>query len=625
MCGINGFMAKEPNTAENNINLIKRMNSLIVYRGPDDEGIYADTRAALGMRRLSIIDLCTGRQPIYNEDGTKVIVFNGEIYNYVQLREDLLHKGHVFKTKSDTETILHAYEEYGIGCLDKLNGMFAFAVYDIKEKELLVARDRAGEKPLYYYNGNERFVFASELKSIIKVFDINKKINLTALNQYLALTYIPAPLTIFNGIYKLEAGCYILYKNGELSKGRYWDIDSRESDLIYSYEDCKKKLREYMFDSVEKKMISDVPLGAFLSGGIDSSIVVGIMSKLSSKPVETFTIGFKIKDFDESGRAETVAERNKTNHHIHFLDYNDAVGELDTILDTFDEPFADSSSIPTYFVSKFAREYVTVVLTGDAGDELFAGYSKYLVNYYSDMYNKIPLLFRRNVFEKIVLSLPDKGSMTRKMRKVIENAGKGTFEKRRNLMFLGFNETKMHELLGKSYFVDKSCDFIENIYYGNREFDELTKALYTDFKVVLEGDMLVKVDRMSMLNSLETRVPLLDKSIIELAFRIPSEFKLDRRNQKRILKDTFKDLIPEEVLNKTKHGFAVPIGEWFKGPLKGSLAELLSEDFIQEQGIFNFYYIKKLLEEHFTERVNNAYPLWALFVFQRWYLKYFKN
>jgi asparagine synthase (glutamine-hydrolysing) len=265
------------------------MNSFITYRGPDDEGTYADGDTALGMRRLSVIDLSTGKQPIYNEDKTKVIVFNGEIYNFMQLREDLVNKGHVFKTRSDTETILHAYEEYGADCLYKLNGMFAFAIYDIKEKELFIARDRAGEKPLYYYRDSERFVFASELKSIIRVFDIKKEIDLTALNRYFSFTYIPAPLTIFKNIYKLEAGSYIIYKNGRLVTEKYWDVDGNKAHSITSYDQCKKKLREALFKSVEQKMISDVPLGAFLSGGIDSSIMVGIMSRISSKPVETFT------------------------------------------------------------------------------------------------------------------------------------------------------------------------------------------------------------------------------------------------------------------------------------------------------------------------------------------------
>lgn len=623
MCGINGFVLEKKASADENKNIINKMNSFIIYRGPDSDGIYADDKVALGMRRLSIIDLSTGKQPIYNEYGTKVIVFNGEIYNFKGLRDELKSKGHKFKTKSDTEVILHSYEEYGTKCLEKLNGMFAFAIYDINSSEMFIARDRAGEKPLYYYRDHEKFVFASELKSIIKTFDIKKEINKKALNQYFSLTYIPAPLTIFENIYKLEAGSFILYKEGKFNIERYWDIDSRKVDIIYSYDECKRRLREALFNSVEQKMISDVPLGAFLSGGIDSSIMVGIMSKLSSRPVETFTIGFKIKEFDESDRAEIVSRSNKTNHHVHFLDYSHAVEELENILETFDEPFADSSSIPTYFVSKFAAQHVKVVLTGDAGDELFAGYSKYMVNYYSDLYNKVPRMLRKNFIEPLVYKMPDRSSISRKVRKVIESTGKNLFEKRRELMFLGFNGDRIGKLLKAGNIAGDVYDIIEKAYNRNSEFEELTRTLYTDFKIVLEGDMLVKVDRMSMLNSIETRVPMLDKNVIELAFSMPPDFKIKGRNQKFILKDTFKDLIPNEILGKSKRGFAVPIGEWFKGPLKNMLLKFLSKEFILEQGIFEYEYIKSLLEDHFAERVNNAYPLWALFVFQNWYRKYY--
>ncbi|HEY9063031.1 MAG TPA: asparagine synthase (glutamine-hydrolyzing) [Pseudobacteroides sp.] len=625
MCGINGFILNKSASVDQNINKINTMNSLITYRGPDSDGVYTDSDMALGMRRLAIIDLCTGRQPIFNEDETKVIVFNGEIYNFQGLRQELVARGHTFKTKSDTEVILHSYEEYGVDCLKKLNGMFAFAIYDIKERELFIARDRAGEKPLYYYKDQDRFVFASELKSIIKTFDIKKKIDKKALNQYFSLTYIPAPLTIFEGIFKLEAGSYMLYKNGSLTIEKYWNIDSREVEIIHNYDECKRRLREALFTSVEQKMISDVPLGAFLSGGIDSSIMVGIMSKLSERPVETFTIGFKLKEFDESDRAQIVSQKNNTNHHVHFLDYTHAIEELENILETFDEPFADSSSIPTYFVSKFAGEHVKVVLTGDAGDELFGGYSKYMVNYYTDMYNKVPRVLRKSFIEPLIYKMPDRSSISRKVRKVVESSEKDMFQKRRELMFLGFNGDRIAKLLKAENMDSKSYDIIEKSYNKNVEFDELTRTLYTDFKIVLEGDMLVKVDRMSMLNSIETRVPMLDKNVIELAFSMPSNFKISGRNQKYILKDTFKDLIPQEVLGKSKRGFAVPIGEWFKGPLKDMLLVLLSKEFILEQGIFEYEYIKKLLEDHFAERVNNAYPLWALFVFQKWYRKYYMH
>jgi asparagine synthase (glutamine-hydrolysing) len=625
MCGINGFVYNQPASAEQNAAALRKMNSLITYRGPDDEGVFVNDSVAIGMRRLSIIDLCTGNQPIFNEDQTKLIVFNGEIYNFHKLRDELAACGHIFKTKADTETILHAYEEYGSECLDKLNGMFAFAIYDLKTGELFIARDRAGEKPLYYCRDDDKFVFASELKSILGAFDIKKEINKDALNRYLSLTYIPAPLTIFNNIFKLNAGCYMTVRNGDIDIHKYWDIRFSEESEKLPYEEYKRQLRSYLTDSVEKKMISDVPLGAFLSGGIDSSIITGIMSRLSPRPVETFTIGFRMKEFDESDRAGIVAKKNNTNHHLHYLEYEDAVKCLDDIIATFDEPFADSSAIPTYFVSKYAGEFVKVVLTGDAGDELFGGYSKYMINYYADMYGRIPQGIRKHVIEKLVYSLPDKSSVTRKVKKVISNTGEDLFEKRRNLMLLGFNGSNIQSLLLPEYRIPDCCSFIRGIYDTPSVVDELTKTLYTDFKVVLEGDMLVKVDRVSMLNSIETRVPLLDRCVMELAFNIPSEYKIKGRLQKYILKDTFSDLLPGEILGKGKRGFAVPIGEWFRGPLKTSLMELLSEKFIKEQGIFNIEFVNKLLDDHFSARSNNYSQLWTLYTFQRWYLKYFAS
>ena len=623
MCGINGLYHKKNINKEMSINIINNMNSYILHRGPDEEGIFIDENIALGMRRLSVIDLETGSQPIYNENKTKVIVFNGEIYNYKELKKDLLDKGHIFKTKGDTETVLHLYEEYGTECLNKLDGMFAFCIYDILDKSILIARDISGEKPLYYFMDREKFAFSSELKSIINTYNVKKEINIEALNQYFSLTYIPAPLTIFKEIYKLEAGSYIIYKDGIIKTEKYWNIKSMQDGFIYDYNTLKKNLREALIESVKKKMVSDVPIGAFLSGGIDSGIIVGIMQSLSSKPIETFSMGFKIKEFDESGRAEIIAKKNKTSHHKHYLDYNDAIDELDTILDTFDEPFADSSCIPTYFVSKFAKEYVTVALTGDGGDELFGGYSKYLINYYSDLYNKVPGIIRKNIFEKLLYALPDSHSITRKARKVVENRAEDGFARRKNLMFLGYKKDELGMLLKPEYFRENHDNFIEKIYKSKSDFDELTKTLYTDFKIVLEGDMLTKVDRMSMLNSLETRIPMLDKRVIELAFKIPPQFKIKGINQKYILKDAFSELIPKEVLRGPKQGFRAPVGEWFRGSLKNKFLKLLDKEFIEEQGIFDYEYIMKIYNEHLKQTNNHDSRLWAVLVFLYWYKKYY--
>lgn len=628
MCGINGYIQfVELMEEQKIISTINAMNDAIIHRGPDEDGIFADTKVGLGMRRLSIIDLATGSQPIYNENKTMVIVFNGEIYNFQYIKKILLEKGHRFTTFSDTEVVLHAYEEYGAACLQHFDGMFAFAIYDMKKRDVFIARDRVGEKPLYYSADSKLIIFGSELKSLLRTQLINKKIDKTALNQYLQLTYIPAPLTIFESVYKLEPGHYMTINlDGEISIQQYWDVQYNNDCLIENYDECKKKLRESLFSSVERRMISDVPIGAFLSGGIDSTTIVGIMASISSKPIDTFTIGFHEKEYDESNRAQLVADKYRTNHHLHYLDYNTALQELRVILDSIDEPFADSSIIPTYMVSKYAKQYVKVVLTGDAGDELFGGYSKYLISYYSDKYNRLPKFLRKHLFEKIVYAIPDNSALTRKMLKVIENAGKDSYLQRRDLMCLGFKDSELDYLLKDSFKIRDGISFIKKYYdkYLNLT-DEISRTLYTDIHVVLEGDMLAKVDRMSMLNSIETRVPVLDKEVIELASRIPSNFKIHRRNLKIILKDTFSDLIPRELLAATKSGFSVPIDIWFKEPLKDQLLELLDRQYIEEQGLFNYDYVQLLLEEHFSNKRNRKSELWALFVFQWWYRRYILN
>lgn len=597
------------------------MNDKIFHRGPDDDGVYIHDNVGLGMRRLSIIDLTTGKQPIYNEDKSMIIVFNGEIYNYKSLKQDLSAKGHIFTTTSDTEVVIHCFEEYGNKSFKKLKGMFAFAIYDLAHNKMIVARDRAGEKPLYYYRDTNILLFASELKSIISSGMIKRNICKKALNQYLQLTYIPAPLSIFENVYKLLPGHYLeADSNGIVKMEQYWDVRYSNNELIYDFNLCKSKLRSTLFNAVEECMVSDVPIGAFLSGGIDSTIIVGIMSKISTRPIETFTIGYNDKQYDESNRAQATADFHKTKHHVFYLNYNDALPELNRILNNMDEPFADSSIIPTYMVSKYAKEYVKTVLTGDAGDELFGGYSKYLIGYYADKFNKIPKWLRENVIQKTIYALPDNTSIMRKVRKVIDNSDKAIFEQRRNLMCLGFKIEELSNLLKGDLIESDSINFIHNYYI--RQLDpnnELSCALYTDFKVVLEGDMLPKVDKASMLCSLEARVPMLHKDVIELAAHIPGKYKINSRNTKIILKETFKDLIPKELLRAKKSGFSVPIGKWFQNELKEELLKSLNEVWIEKQGIFEFNYIKQILEEHFTLTKNRSSELWLLYVFQKWY------
>ena len=625
MCGINGFAFFQNSEKDRNEKLINEMNGRIYHRGPDDNGNYADSHMAIGMTRLSIIDLSTGEQPITNEDGTLKIVFNGEIYNYREIRKTLLEKGHIFQTESDTEVVLHAFEEFGKDCTNVLKGMFAFAIYNLVDGSLFLARDRIGEKPLYYTKTENVFIFASELKSILATDLIEKRINKTAFAQYLMLTYIPAPLTILENVYKLPAAYYMtVLATGEIETAQYWDVVYNEKDKITDYDECKRMLRKSLFDAVEHCMVSDVPIGAFLSGGIDSTIITGIMSSISDAPVNTFTIGFRDKNYDESDRAALASKQHRTNHHVYYIDYKNMLDNIDRLLANMDEPFADSSLIPTYTVSQLARQEVKVVLTGDAGDELFAGYEKYLIGYYSDLYNKLPRLVRKGVIEPAVHVLPANHPLVRKANKVIENSRADIFAQRRNLMCLGAKYDTINRLL--RYDGCDALDFIRAYY--DRYADsacEVDRTLYTDLKVVLEGDMLFKVDRASMLASLETRVPVLYPDVVELAAKIPANFKIKAGNKKIILKDTFSDLIPEKLLTAPKKGFSVPMADWLKHELREELTAVLDPVVLEKQGLLNPDYVQLLLQEHLSGKRNHNGILWAIYVFEKWYANYFES
>ncbi|MCI8416044.1 MAG: asparagine synthase (glutamine-hydrolyzing) [Lachnospiraceae bacterium] len=622
MCGINGFIQfKHVFEKEKMHNIVHEMNEHIVHRGPDAEGIFADESCALGMRRLSIIDIEGGAQPIWNESHDKLIIFNGELYNFKKLQEQLQREGHIFKTNSDTEVVLHGFESYGIGFLKQMEGMFAFAIYDVLLKKWTIARDRVGEKPLYYFRSKEFFIFASELKSILSTGIIKREIDMEALSIYFQLTYIPAPKSIIKDVFKLQPATVMTIDHiGEINEEKYWELDIDYEDVEYQdYNICKKKLREALFASVEQRMVSDVPLGAFLSGGFDSSIIVGIMSQISKDPVNTFTIGFKEKQYDESPLAKLVAEKHKTNHHVLMLDWDRAFEDLEKILNNMDEPFADSSLIATYAVSKMTKEYVTVALTGDAGDELFAGYDKYLISYYGELYKKIPAVIRKVLIEPGVKALPVNSSLSRKANKVIYTTNLDIYQQRKQLMCLGFKDKELKQLM-KSGMVDP-LSFIENEYQYLKNRDEQLRTQYIDLNIVLEGDMLTKVDRASMLASLETRVPLLDSRVIELAFKMPTKFKISKRNRKIIWKDTFKDLLPEELFHAPKHGFSVPIGKWLETSLEKQIYKYIAPEFIKEQGLFSGTYMKQLVGKHMSHKENRYSELWTFFVFQWWYEK----
>lgn len=622
MCGINGFIDVGHGFSRDRLyNIVHTMNEQIIYRGPDEEGIYKEDNLCMGMRRLSIIDLKRGSQPIYNEDRTLVVVFNGEIYNFKTLKNELTSLGHIFKTESDTEIIVHAFEQYGTGSFNMLDGMYAFALRDIKNDKVYLVRDRMGEKPLYYAGTEEHFIFGSEMKSLISTGLIKKKISIRALNQYLQLTYIPAPLTIYEGVFKVRAGHYLeIYSNGEIKDCEYWDIPI--SSKCISYNNAVNDLRKLMVASVKDRMISDVPLGAFLSGGIDSASIVGLMKRANEAGVpQTFTMGSDYKGYDERERAREVVRMHKTEHRERVIDYDSFPKVMDVIIDHMDEPFADSSMIPTYILSKFVKENVTVALTGDAGDELFAGYNKYLIVHYGRIYQNFPRWFRGGIIKPFAERYGGRNRFMRKVKKTVDNADKEPRHRHKALMHMGIKEDEICNLLKESYVDKGSLDFIDLLYDKHPEATDLQKALYTDLKTVLEGDMLVKVDRMSMLNSLETRVPMLSKDIVEFAMSLPDEYKLNGRTRKRVLKDAMRPLLPKRFDRHPKKGFEIPVEKWLRHDMRKDVERIFSREAIEQQGIFNYDYINRIMREHFSKKTNRRDELWVLYVFEKWYEK----
>jgi asparagine synthase (glutamine-hydrolysing) len=620
MCGIFGFISKTT-TKQTLVQATDALN----LRGPDSGGYFFKSPLGLGHRRLSIIDLSTGNQPMFSEDKNLILVFNGEIYNFLAIKKELQSLSYTFNTSSDTEVILKAYQEWGLkGCLNRLEGMFAFALWDENIKKLFVVRDRFGEKPLYYTKNQNGFFFASELKAL-KVHYSKQHLSKKALNLFFSLSYIPAPYTIYEDIFKLEAGSYLeIEESCNYNIKTFYNlkkiVELNHTNPIQSYDEAKKQLRKLLFTSVEERMVSDVPLGSFLSGGIDSSIVSAIMAKLSDQPIKTFSIGFKEKAYDESERAALVAKHIGSEHTLHILGHEDLLAVVDETLAYFDEPFGDSSAIPSMMVAKKARGKVTVVLTGDCADELFGGYEKYLGKHYADQYNQYPQ-WLKSVFETAVKWIPHNNLTNhtlRKVKKVIKSVALSPAERYLSLSSLGFQKSEKNSLLIDSYQEEVTEDILK--YFKTLEIsNELTQTFYSDINLVLEGDMLAKVDRACMINSLEARVPFLDSKIVDFSFRLPHEFKIQGTNKKRILKDTFADLLPEETMSFSKKGFGIPIRLWFQNELKNELLSLLATEFVVEQNIFQNDYIQKLLVEHMSNKENHASKLWQLYVFQKWY------
>ncbi len=619
MCGICGVSFQHKTVPEP---LVKAMSDKITHRGPDEAGYFVHENFGMGMRRLSIIDLSTGTQPIYNEDHSKAIVFNGEIYNFQALRDDLKAKGHRFYTNTDTEAIVHAYEEFGEKCPEKLNGMFAFSIYDRKAKRLFLARDRIGIKPLYYYWDGKTFAYGSEIKSILEVPEIDRSIDVQALNHFLTFEYISAPESIFRKIRKLPPGHWLRFENGNLTIQNYWEIPL--TDDFCSEEEAKEELRGLMSDSVKLRLISDVPLGAFLSGGIDSSTIVGLMAEHMDQPVKSFSIGFEDSSYNELEYARTVAQAFQTQHK-EFTIQPDAVSMVEKLIYHLDEPFGDFSIFPTYLVSKMAREHVTVILSGDGGDELFGGYDTYVADKMARSYRQIPAFIRKGLVEPFARALPPtskKKGIINKVKRFTEGAAyPDDLQHVRWMIFLSDVDRAALFLPEQAEkFADGSTfAFMRDYFEQAKTPDRLNQQSFVDVKTYLVDDILVKVDRMSMATSLEARVPFLDHRVVEFAFKIPGSLKIKNGETKYILKETMRDLLPQKILTRDKQGFSIPIKNWIRHELKDMMVDILSPDKIRREGFFRVNYIQRLMDEHLKGKENHSHRLWALMMFEWWY------
>lgn len=614
ICGIIGNVDKE---------VLQRMNSLLLHRGPDSEGFYFDKDdAGMAIRRLRIIDLNTGDQPIHNENESVWIVFNGEIYNFKQLRESLIKKGHIFYTQTDTEVIVHLYEDHKEECVNYLRGMFAFAIWDRDERKLFLARDRIGIKPLYYSFLNGRFSFASEIKSLLADNNISRKINFSALDKYLTFLYIPAPLTIFEGINKLLPGRTLTLKGGKIEIKRYWQLQFNHQ--IDSEEGYIEKIKENLNEIIKLHMISDVPLGALLSGGLDSSSIVGLMSKIAGRPIETFSFGFeeRFSSYDELEYSKIISELFKTRHH-QFIIRPDILRTLPLIVSYLEEPFADSSAILNYFICQEARKFVTVALSGIGGDEIFGGYPRYLGAVASRYYDFLPRSFK-SVLKNTANFIPqsrDSRNIGGRLRRFL-TSGLLPLEER-YISWISYFNPEMKNSLYTNYFRGLLKDFDSTSIHTNYlskidSQDFLDKISYLDIGTYLPDDLLIMADRMSMANSLELRVPLCDHKLVELLASIPFSEKLKGFKLKSLFKKSLKDLLPAQVLNKRKQGFMVPLAEWLREDLKPYISDVLSEQNIKKRGFFEAKYIQKILNEHFTGRNILTHQIWALFIFELW-------
>lgn len=619
MCGICGIVDRHE--AVISPELLSRLNTRLWHRGPDEGGEWIDGSAGLAMRRLAIIDLSGGQQPMFNEDGNVAIVFNGEIYNYKDLREELILAGHQFRTHSDTETIIHLYEEHGAQGLSCLNGMFALAIWDKKEKKLLLARDRTGKKPLYYCLLGNRIVFSSEMKSLLEHPGISREVDEVSLDNFFALGYTAPPRTIFREVKQLPPGCSLTWKDGHIDVARYWRLEPKPNSSR-NEEEAAEELLSLLKDAVRIRLYSDVPFGALLSGGVDSSLVVGLMSQLMDRPVQTFTVGFSDENLDESPYAEEVAKLFGTEHHHMIARPHNAIELVQKLTEHFGEPFGDASAIPTYLVSEMARQNVTMALSGDGGDEVFGGYKSYRYHALAAAYRNVPGAVR-TVIRGAVKGLNGwAGSNGRRLKRFLREAElpveKAWFNSRSIFSTAELGELYTHDFAARVPMETRGFQVWDSFKNFRSSGDDASILNYVDYETYLPGDILVKVDRMSMANSIEMRAPLLDYRIAEFAAGLPREWKWTSREGKRVLKRAARLILPAHVLNRRKQGFVLPTSKWFRGELKTVMAETIRSSNAGQ--VIRLDYCQNLLDRHAKgEGGDLDRKLWSVLCYLTWH------
>lgn len=628
ICGVHNIFLRPLDNPE----LVDRMSARLRHRGPDSQGKFQLSHLALAIRRLSIIDLKTGDQPLSNETGDINLVFNGEIYNYRELRKGLLERGHIFKTQSDGEVIAHLYEEAGTKFVRELNGMFAIALWDDRKKRLILARDRAGEKPLYYWESDDTLVFGSEIKALLEHPHVSREIDREALSQYFFYGYFPSPRSVYSHIKKLPAAHLMVVENQQMHIECYWRLQAYLRKLEAGRfsraqeEQACEELREKLREAAVSRLVSDVPIGVFLSGGIDSSIVVATMSELSPGNVNSFSVSFPERSFDEGQYAEFVARHFNTKHHVLTADNKAMHGALLALVDHLDEPMADPAILPTYLLSCFAREHIKVALSGEGSDELFGGYPTYLGARLADYYLMLPEFLRRQLFDRVRELLPvssDAVPIGLFLRRFLTHAEKDPAV-RHHSWFGMFSADELEQLYNPAWAGPRSP---AGVIFGplsrvleDARFDEvLGEMLYLDFRMYLEDNLLVKVDRASMACSLEMRTPFLDHRLIEFAAGLPTDLKVRGFKTKYILKKAVEKWLPQKIVYRQKRGFTAPVASWLRNELQPLLADTLEEGKLKRQGLFNSANVQQLIREHSTAQADHRKALWTLLCFQLWY------